>query len=703
MDDLKTYDTNDYADDQLGADTDNHDHTDGLTLQQFETFMTEIRLQPNWRKESDKACEYYDGNQFDSETMERFRDIGMGAVYENLIKQPVNLMLGMEAKSRTDWRVNSDGEDFTEVAEALSQKLFEAERETRADRACADAYAPQVKAGIGFVEVSRESDPFKYKYRVKSVHRNEIAWDWTAKEADLSDAKYMVRRRWMDIDQATRFFPKQEHLIRAAANADWGTFNSMMLEDSALLNRAFEQEQRTTIQSYEWRDTINRRCCIFECWYKTYVTGIVMRLPDGRTIEADMENPKHLQLISSGQVKAFKANFTKMRMTWWLGCHKLYEGETPYRHNDYPYVPFFGFREDLTGVPYGMVRDLIPLQDEVNARRAKMMLLLSAKRVIRTSGIVKDVALMREEIARPDADIELNEKAVREGGRFEVQSDQNLSQQQFQVMNDTREAINRVSSVFSPALGENTGQSGLAINSLVEQSATTLAELNDNFRFSRRKVGELLLELIREEIDGEQTVVAVGEDSPKQIVLNQVIEENGIPSLINDTSNALVKVALEDVASSPAYRIQQQAFFTDAMKSAPPQVQAVLLPYYFEVSELPNRKEIVKQIRTMLGLADANAEADPMQMKYEETINQLQMQMQEMQMQLNDKQADRDAMLEATDKRVEGAIALQQEKNSEALKEANDSIKDLTDKLGFLSNFIDGMKAQDEQTKDITQ
>ena len=40
-----------------------------LTVEEVDKFLYEIRLQPNWRRESDIACDYYDGNQIDQATM----------------------------------------------------------------------------------------------------------------------------------------------------------------------------------------------------------------------------------------------------------------------------------------------------------------------------------------------------------------------------------------------------------------------------------------------------------------------------------------------------------------------------------------------------------------------------------------------------------------------------------------------------------
>ncbi|WP_206689633.1 hypothetical protein, partial [Streptococcus pseudopneumoniae] len=75
---------------------------------------------------------------------------------------------------RTDWRITADGLDGDDVADALNHKVNQAERQSGADKACSDAFKPQLAVGLGWVEVARESDPFKFQYRCEAVHRNEV-------------------------------------------------------------------------------------------------------------------------------------------------------------------------------------------------------------------------------------------------------------------------------------------------------------------------------------------------------------------------------------------------------------------------------------------------------------------------------------------------------------------------------------------------
>lgn len=171
--------------------------TGALTLQEFTDFFHEIEEQPAWRAKADREMEYYDGNQLSSEILQKQQQIGMPPAIEPLIGPAIDAVLGLEAKTRADWRVLPDSQDQSgdEVAQALNFKLNQAERHSKADKACSDAFKTQVAAGIGWVEVSRNPNPFQFPYRCKSIHRNEIWWDMLATEEDLSDARYLIRRR----------------------------------------------------------------------------------------------------------------------------------------------------------------------------------------------------------------------------------------------------------------------------------------------------------------------------------------------------------------------------------------------------------------------------------------------------------------------------------------------------------------------------
>jgi len=608
----------------------------GLDFQNYMRYCEEIRQQPAFRSEMDKCAEYYDGNQLDGDTLDDLESKGLGPLITNIIRPTIDVVLGMEAKTRSDWRVIADADQWQDVAEAQSAKIHEAERESRADRACSDAYAGQIKAGLGWVEVGRHSDPFKYPYRARAVHRREIFWDWLSQEHDLSDARYLLRKKSFDRDEVAAHMPQHADLIRSAGggwSADWLERASRSL----YLAQALDMERGWSLEDYEWRDVGNNRVTLTEGHYARTVRGYVLRLPDGRTVEMDLNNPAHAAAVSSGRLKPIPAVYTKWNRSIWMGPHKL--SDSPRMSKRHPYIPFFGYREDLTGVPYGLIRSMISPQDEANARRRKLLWLMSAKRVEMDADSLSEkhnsIQQMLDELARPDAVVVLNQNR-KNANAFRVDHNMGLAQQQFEVLQANKAEIQEAAGVYNAMLGRESGStSGLAINSLVEQGTTTLAEINDNYRFSRRLVGEALLDLISEDMIGQQVDVMTGESGKRKIIsLNKPTMDPalGVQVLQNDVSRAQTKVALEDVPSTPAYRAQQQTMLGEVMKSLPPQLQAIIAPFYLEATELPKRRDIADLLRKQLGMSQEEGQgSDPEKAEMLQAIEQLQAQLQEAQ------------------------------------------------------------------------
>ena len=577
-----------------------------LPASQVEMFLREIKHQPHWRREADRAADYYDGNQLSPDTVEKLKERGQPPLITNLIKPTIDTVLGMEAKTRSDWKVNpeDDGECDEDMAQALSVKLKHAEVESRADRAVSDAYAAQCKAGLGWVEVARELDPFKCPYRVRYIHRREIFWDWRAEQPDLSDARYLIRRRWLELENAIALMPQYADLFRMTTGG-WAGFDPLLEQDSRLV-QSWELERDTRIAAVDWRDIQRMRICLYEVWYRKWVRGYVMQLPNGTTMEADFGNQRHNEAIVAGVVKVKQATFQKVRLAWYTGPHFLYDVPSPYKHNQFPYVPFFGYREDLTMVPYGLARAMISPQDEVNARKSKMLWSLNSRRTVADADSVVDHGLAAKEVSRPDAYIILNPQR-KPTSKFTVEPGGDLATQQFQVMQEAKQEIAEASGIHKAMMGQNSNaSSGLAINSLVEQGLNTLAEINDNYRYARRLVGEMLFEMVKQNLISQgKCTVTLGEGMNKKIIpLNYpaVDQETGQPTVVNNVAKVKAKIVLDDIPSTATYQLQQLQMLTEITKSLPPQLQGFVMDFVIEATNLPKRHEIADRLRAVVGI-----------------------------------------------------------------------------------------------------
>lgn len=581
-----------------------------LTRDEYAELMREIEEQPHWRTIADKEMEYADGNQLDSELLQRQKQLGIPPAVEDLVGPALLSIQGYEATIRTDWRVTPNGgTGGQDVADALNYQLNQAERESHADAACSDAFRPQIAIGLGWVEVKRESDPFKFPYRCVDVNRREIHWDFAAVEKDLSDARWLRRQRWLTPDRIALVFPQHKDLVKAIGThgPSWWAEQAIELSDggsSTGLNNAWAEARGWTVQEERWYNPTSKEVCLAEVWYRRWVSVPVIKTPDGRVVEYDEDNEAHNLAIASGVAEYSVAVVARMRRSYWLGPHCLHDGPSPYSHTHFPYVPFWGFREDATRVPYGYVRGMIYPQDALNSGISKLRWGMAVVRTERTKGAVSMTdAQFRRQVGRVDADIVLDaDHMAKPGARFTVSRDFQLNAQHFQLINDSRSSIQRVSAVTSGFMGkEGTARSGLQEQTQVEQSNQSLARIMDNFRAGRSMVGELLLSMIIEDLgDQEKTIIiegdAVRED--RTVVINKPEQDAaGFTYLSNDLKRTRLKVALEDVPSTASYRGQQLNAMSEAVKSLPQQYQAAMLPFMVSLMDVPFKRDVVEAIR----------------------------------------------------------------------------------------------------------
>lgn len=580
-----------------------------LVADTFARTLHETYEQPGWRRVADNEADYYDGNQLDSAALQKLQDLGIPPSVENLIAPAIDDILGLEAKNRTDFKVVPDGalhdEEADLVARAIGQKLNKAERASRADKACSQAYASQMKTGLGWVEVARNHDPFGYDYRTYNVHRNEIWWDWLAKEPDLSDARWLLRRRWTDLDIGSQMFPKKKNLIQLAGNA-WNQMDELTLAqnnitDTTELAQSWEIDRGWTIDESEWRMPHMRRICIFELWTRAWEMGLAIRMPDKRVVEFDETNQDHLIAVHLG-MPLEKVLLTRIYKTFMLGPHMLSTEQSEFSR--FPYVPFWGKREDLTRVPYGIIRNLKYLQDEVNSRVAKMHWLLGAKRTVRTKDAVKMTdSVFRNEVGRPDADIVLDAAHMgKPGATFEIQDDMALNRQQFERLQDLRESIKHISGVSDAFSGDAAADNIGALNSMVEQTVQSLAFINDNYADGRIQVGELLMGLlIRDMGSTPEQVMLYADNALRETIEVTLNQEGGDPEtgrklLTNDVQRTKLKVALEEVPQTPSYRRQALVSLSEAFKAAGQDHQQVMLPHLMNLTDVPDKEAIIEAI-----------------------------------------------------------------------------------------------------------
>ena len=595
-------------------ENDTMDAQDGdgaLTVDEYRELHEEIDNQPReWRAIADREMDYAEGNQLKTELLEAQKALGIPPSMENLIGAALEGIRGYEEATRTDWRVTANGQPGgQDVADAISFKLNEAERNSRADDACGKAFYPQIGVGLGWVEVSKGDDPFGYPYQCLPVSRNEIHWDWASERDDMTDARWLRRQRWMHASRLARVFPEHAELIKRFGKAGTGWWGEYSGEDvggqSTGLNRAWDVAREWTVQEDRWHNPHNKEVCATELWYRRWVDVVVLKSPDGRVVEYDEANPAHVHAVANGLVEYRRAVVARVRRSYWLGPHVLFDGPTPYAHRYFPYVPFWGFREESTRVPFGYIRNMLYQQDTLNSGNSRLRWGISAYRVERTKGAVAmSDDQFRRTVGRLDADIVLDAAHMAQpGARFAVERDYQMNQQQMDMLANARQAIERVNPAAAGAFSgrRGTATSGIQEQTQVEQANQSLAHMMGNFKRSRTLMGEMLMAMIVQDMGKEETTVVIEGDAirpERTIVINHPeTDAAGYPYLSNDLQRTRLMVGLEDVPSSPTYRGQQLNVMSEVVKAMPAQFQAVAFPLMASLMDVPFKRELTEALQ----------------------------------------------------------------------------------------------------------
>lgn len=637
-------------DDRAGDESRDFAAAGAFSLYALERMLRDCAEQPEWRLRARVASAYYDGKQLSEMQRWNIRQEDLEERAINLIRPVINSVLGQEASSRTDVKVEADDDTYQDVAEVTSMRLKEAERETRAHSGVSEAYASQVKKGLGWVHVSRNADPLGYPYRFESVPIDEIWWDWRGQRGVVLDdrCRWLVRMRMIDLDELEAAMPEHKEVLRRSINGfDNRVVDGNLLgepEETVLID-AWENERRfsVAISKWDWLDTARKMIKVFEVWYRVPAIVPMLHLSPLKRVPYDEKDPRHVEAVARGLVKITRGVTSQVRRALYAGPHRLLDEATTRR--TFPYVPFFAFRDDEDSSPYGLIDGMIAPQDEYNERRLRIQWMLKARQVQMDSDALdvkhNTIADITDNVMRPDlvAITNPNRKNNRNGVAVKVANELSMQPEQFEVMQDSKELIQHTAGRFNSQLGSAQVQSGIANSLLIQQGEQSMGELNDNYIYSKRCAFEELTGLILEDLQAPNLRVPVGSGKARRVVVlnaweqptQKVVDEAtgqaveapaGPPQPVNMVKDASIKTALAETPNTPAYRQQTQEQVAKIIQALGNNQAAVgiLAPAYIESTTLTNRQEYADALRKAAGLplpgdkeAQAQAEAQQQQ------------------------------------------------------------------------------------------
>jgi hypothetical protein len=342
-------------------------------VQWFETGETATNQGRMW---SQRDRDYVSGYQWSQAERDALKTRGQPEVTINYCSRKVELMCGLERKSRTDPKAFSRNPTDEDKADAATDSLRYIADDTNFPLVRSDVYENLLVEGVGGAELGLEDDgQGGANITITQVPYDRLFWDMHSRRLDFSDARYKGIVIWMDRDQASEMWPDAEDLISDTFASQTGSYSDRPNE-------------------VVWCDSKRERVRIVQCHWVERDVWWVATLTRVGFLAQPMKSPflDHRGKSTSGlQMASAKIDRENNR--------------------------------------YGMVRDLISEQDEINKRRSKALHLLSVKQVVMEDGAVTDIDKARREIARPDGLIVINP-----GMKFEMLDGAQLAEGQFKLL-----------------------------------------------------------------------------------------------------------------------------------------------------------------------------------------------------------------------------------------------------------------------------
>lgn len=431
------------------------------------------------REEAETARNYFDDKQWTDEEKAALQKRKQPIVWENLIKPKVESLCGMERQGRVDPiaypRVPSKEQD----ANAATDALRYVEQDQDLDIKKSKVFENMLIEGEGGVEVAvrRQRNGVIDPYVVR-ISYDRLYGDPHSSEADRSDASYVGYITWMDVERAKKKWPEKVDVIEATQSR--GVSSTFDSYDDKPKWAAWYDEKRKRIRintHYHLEGGVWHKCVF--------------------TLSGELEeSAPSVFLDDEGNPE----------------CPLIMQAAYVDQDND----------------RYGIVRSMIPLQDEVNKRRSKFLHMVNSNRWRVGQAQQQDKEMLRKELARPDAIV------IGDSGEVESLDMASKDAAQFTLYQSTVASLKGnvgPNAYLQGKQGEN--QSGRAVLAQQQAGMTEMAPLLDNLRHFTIRVYRQIWNRIRQYwteerwirvTDDERNVRFVGlntrpEMTPEQAIL----------------------------------------------------------------------------------------------------------------------------------------------------------------------------------------
>jgi len=585
----------------------------------------------DWRAESWEDYEFRDNKHWKQQDYTDLMNKGINPLTINRIFPVVNLLSGHYNNNRQDIVAKGRTQLDHEISQVMTEAIAFIMDTYGGYDLISRAFSDQVIPGIGFLAPGLNQDPRKERVKLEYIKWYSMWWDpyadpWLSPET----CKYAYRAEWKDTESLKLAFPSkaadiEDHVGEMSASPD-------LFQNTLDIGTEVEDQTRF-LSSRSFVGGNRRRVRPVEMWYTVPKKVWFSIMPDGTAQELDPEGDPNgaFQAVQASE-QTVATMVKKVRVRTFLGKLVLQDSESPYPHEQYPFVPFVGYL-DRYNHPFGVVRMIKEQNMEVNKRRSMALSLISSRRTIMEKNTAENPEHVYEEANSQDGFIVLNDGKK---GTFEIQEMAQLAQPQLDLLHDSEREIKEIAGTNDESLGyKSPAESNVALENKQNRSFMMTSELLKNLKKSQRLLGEQVSALVQNEWTGERVLRVTDRMSgvEKFVEVNQPYysEESGTIEVRNNITNGRFDIVITDRPMTDTVREKNLELIFSAIQKSPPEAIAPLLSLALELSDLPHKDRLLQQIRMVLGVepidpllstAEAEAKAKERQAAIEQQAQQ---------------------------------------------------------------------------------
>lgn len=610
-------------------------------------YRQELARQEQNRFEQAVDSDYYDGLQLTADDLKVLNDRGQPPMVYNVLANSINWICGSEKRGRTDFSILPRTQEDSQAAERKTKYLKYLSDVNRDQFHRSKAFEDCIKVGVGWLECGLQEEDDGEPIFSRSESWRNVLWDSTGSWITQDDWRYMFRSRWVDADVARALVEKIKGAAEKVDNSAQGSVvigGMFMLDGDIPMDEAEADRQDSTRFASEFNGHNRKRVRLIQCEYREPEQVKKMRGGAFNGQIYDETDPRHMEQIQAGTAMLVDRMNMRMRTALITPTEIIYDGPSIYRHNTFSLTPVWCNVRDRDGMPYGIVRNLRPIQDGVNKRASKALHILSTNKTMIEDGALSENMSPTEfmnEINRADGVIRLSQGGL---ARIKTDAERGMDQSHTALMGQDINMIQQVSGVTDELLGKKTNAvSGVAVQARQEQGSLATSKPFDNLRLAVQMDGEKKLSLIEQfATEQKQFRITNMKGTPEFVTMN-----DGLPE--NDITRSKADFIVSEADWRATMRQAQNEQLGDMLQKMPPQVALALLDLWVDEMDIPNRDAIAKRIRAINGQKDpeqsqptpediASQQAQQAQQQQQQQMAQLEMQ--EKQAGIDEKQAN---------------------------------------------------------------